>query len=125
MILLDYTVCVCSVILTSLHVSGESDNRERGDLMAPAGLPSRLPTGDPLHGASIGGVVDLLVLALALVFVLSHVSAGDPLHGGVVDLHVLPLALVVACFPVGDPLGAADFPLLVLDFLVVGDPLHG
>ena len=99
MILLDYTVCVCSVILTSLHVSGESDDRRRGDLMAPAGLPSRLPTGDPLHG----GVVDLLVLALALVFVLSHVSAGDRLHGGVVDLHVLPLALVVACFPVGDP----------------------
>ena len=56
--------------------------------MAPAGLPSRLPTGDPLHG----GVVDLHVLLLALV-------------------------LVVACFPVGDPLGAADFPLLVLDFL--------
>ena len=79
-----------------MHVSGESDNRERCDLMAPAGLPSRLPTGDPLHG----GVVDLLVLPLALV-------------------------LVVACFPVGDPLGAADFPLLVLDFLVVGDPLHG
>ena len=43
--------------------------------MAPAGLPSRLPAGDPLHG----GVVDLRVLALALV-------------------------LVVACFPVGDPL---------------------
>ena len=106
-----------------MHVSGESDNRERCDLMAPAGLPSRLPIGDPLHG----GEVDLLVLVLALVFVLSHVPAGDSLHGGVVDLLVLPLALVlvVACFPVGDPLGAADFPLLVLDFLVVGDPLHG
>ena len=54
-----------------MHVSGESDDRRRGDLMAPAGLPSRLPTGDPLHGASIGGVVDLLVLAVALVFVRS------------------------------------------------------
>ena len=77
-----------------MHILGESDDRERGDLMAPASLPSRLP-------------------------------AGDPLHGGVVDLHVLPLVPLVACFPVGDPLGAADFPFLVLDFLVVGDPLHG
>ena len=91
--------------------------------MAPAGLPSCLPAGDPLYG----GVVDLLVLALSLVFVLAHFPGGDPLHRGVVDLHVLPLALVlvVACFPVGDPLGAADFPFLVLDLLVLGLPLHG
>ena len=41
------------------------------------------------------------------------------------EITVLPLALVVACFPVGDPLGAADFPFLVLDLLVLGLPLQG
>ena len=81
-----------------MHVSGESDDRRRGDLMAPAGLPSRLPTGDPLHG----GVVDLLVLAFALVLVVARFPAGDPPHVGV-----------------------ADFLVFVLVLLVLGDLLHG
>ena len=128
-----------------MHILGESDDRERGDLMGPASLPSRLPAGDPLHG----GVEDPFELALALVLAVAHFPAGDllhadflllvlvldllvlgdPQHGGVVDILVLALTLVVvvADFPVVDLLhgGLADFLLLVLDILVLGDPLRG